>query len=100
MDGWMDEWRDGWIDGWMDEWRDGWIDGWMDEWRDGWIDGWMDGWIDGWMDRWMDRYNVVHSHTPDCSLMRSKKSCISFIKRKIPYYHSNMSHSDTLHTVM
>lgn len=27
MDGWSNEWMEGWKDGWLDEWRNGWRDG-------------------------------------------------------------------------
>ena len=49
LDGWVDEWLDGFrMGGWMNECVGGkvlWVGGWMA----GWLAGWMDGWMDGWM---------------------------------------------------
>ena len=61
VDGWMDDWINGWLDermtGWMHEWVDGWLDeqmtGWTDDWMNGWMSGWMTGWMDDWMNGWM-----------------------------------------------
>ena len=49
LDGWVDEWLDGFrMGGWMNECVGGkvlWVGGWMAGWLAGWLAGWMDGWM-------------------------------------------------------
>ena len=53
IDGWMDQYIDGWIYKMIYESMDLWIDGSINRWIDRWMDLSMEGFIDGLMDRWI-----------------------------------------------
>ena len=37
-------------------WKNVFMDGYLDEWMDGWMVIWMNEWMDGYLDEWMDSY--------------------------------------------